>query len=527
MLRTRLFALITGVILGLTGLAPHLHAEGVRSIFSWNYRTKNVDIRTSDDLLLKARLYFPTGDAPGKVHPVVIFGNSWIVTQWEYEIPARILASKGYIVLSYQTRGFFLSQGNIGIGGPNEIGDIKILIDWVQSNTPADMQNIALAGISYGGGISLLAAAQDPRVKTAVAMNCWGDVMKSLYSEETLHNAWLKVLVKSGEITGRLDPELYQITNDLRTNTNMDSMKEWAYVRSPVNYTDQLNARQVPIFVANSHQDELFPPLQMEEFYTKLTGPKYFYIDDGVHAGSAIPGLFGRKAEVWTKVYAWLDHYLVDSNSPVPYGVNYHTRTRDVRFSEFADVKRQDLTFKPLNTTLNKDVGGYLAPVISLAGNVDSNATTGKILLNDLTTVYGEAPPRVYVPALNKMVAAVFQTDVLTHKISIIGAPRLTIALPGHETPVQIVAYLYDVDSSQFASLMTYGAITVHEAKTSMQSYTFELGTNGYQVPAGHKMMLVLDTKDPLYLAPLIKPYEVDILAEASGLTMEFPYAED
>lgn len=50
-------------------------------------------------------------------------------------------------------------------------------------NTNADPDRIGSSGISYGGGISLLAAAFDSRIKSVVSMSCWIDLEQSLLGQ--------------------------------------------------------------------------------------------------------------------------------------------------------------------------------------------------------------------------------------------------------------------------------------------------------------------------------------------------------
>ena len=59
------------------------------------------------------------------------------------------------------------------------------MVDYVQANLPADMDNLAISGISYGAGISLLGPAREPRIKTAAALSGWGSLVDELYYRES------------------------------------------------------------------------------------------------------------------------------------------------------------------------------------------------------------------------------------------------------------------------------------------------------------------------------------------------------
>lgn len=94
-------------------------------------------------------------------------------------VPANEYASRGYTVVSYTARGFWQSGGEINMAGLLDQADISAAIDWALANTHADPSRIGLSGISYGGGLSLLGAAMEPRVKSVAAMSAWVDLAES------------------------------------------------------------------------------------------------------------------------------------------------------------------------------------------------------------------------------------------------------------------------------------------------------------------------------------------------------------
>ncbi len=92
--------------------------------------------------------------------------------QIEYLAQAQKLADSGYVVVSYTSRGFWLSGGEIEWRGhrtsrtppPSSTGR------W---STPPPTRPHRHGGVSYGAGISLLAAGHDPRVKAVAALSGW------------------------------------------------------------------------------------------------------------------------------------------------------------------------------------------------------------------------------------------------------------------------------------------------------------------------------------------------------------------
>jgi dipeptidyl aminopeptidase/acylaminoacyl peptidase len=99
--------------------------------------------------------------------------SSWGVPNVEYVGQGSKLATAGFQVISYSSRGFWDSGGGIDIAGPPTVADVSKVIDWAGRHTTADTSRVAAVGISYGAGTSLLAAAKDPRIKAVGAMSGW------------------------------------------------------------------------------------------------------------------------------------------------------------------------------------------------------------------------------------------------------------------------------------------------------------------------------------------------------------------
>ena len=99
---------------------------------------------------------------------------------------ARTLAGNGFVVLTYSARGFGKSGGLIHFASPSyEVRDGKLLIDHLAALRQVKKVNgkpqIATAGSSYGGGLSLLIAAADHRVGAVAADITWNDLSHALF----------------------------------------------------------------------------------------------------------------------------------------------------------------------------------------------------------------------------------------------------------------------------------------------------------------------------------------------------------
>lgn len=181
--------------------------------------TRFVDIKGYGGTVLKANVVAPA-DA-SRAYPLLVLPTSWGLPQVEYLAQAQKLADAGYVVVSYNVRGFWESGGYIEVAGPPDMADASKVIDWALANTPADAGHIGMAGLSYGAGISLLTAAQDKRVKAVAALSGWADLIDSIYGGRTQHLQAAALLDGAGRITGRQGPELQQIFKDFYAS-NLD-----------------------------------------------------------------------------------------------------------------------------------------------------------------------------------------------------------------------------------------------------------------------------------------------------------------
>jgi hypothetical protein len=64
------------------------------------YGFTETDIASHDGVVLKS-IYFNPTVTTGAKNPTVIFISSWGMNKWEYVVPAKDLADRGYTVVSY------------------------------------------------------------------------------------------------------------------------------------------------------------------------------------------------------------------------------------------------------------------------------------------------------------------------------------------------------------------------------------------------------------------------------------------
>jgi len=489
----------------------------------------NLRITSWDGTQLTANVFLPRRSSAAQRFPTVVMISSWAVTDlFEYLGQSYRLAKDGYVVVSYTTRGFYLSGGQVEVAGPEDIKDASAVIDWLAVQTPADMANIALSGISYGSGISLLALAHDTRVKTVAALSTWGSLPDELYFAETPNQTWADVLALAGQVTGRPDPKVQEYVNALKDpHTSAAKIAEilaWARIRSPLTYVDRINARNAPVFLSKNFQDDLFTPNSTMAMYQRLSGPKKLLINQGIHAQAEAPGaLLDIDNFVYDQAHRWFDRWL----KGVANGVDTEPRvTMELKFSH----RREHFDTWPSSAVADRvlhvsprgdirwDMGCFCwrglhgslqsAPNTQSATDwidnaLDTTATSG--VLPILSTA-GESlglPVVTWLPSVLRGQGVRYEGAALAAPLKLRGIPKMNLRLKPSQAQAQAVAYLYDVDALGNGTLITRGARTLHFATPGqVVDFPIEFVATAYDVPAGHRIAVVIDTRDSLYSHP-------------------------
>ena len=303
--------LATTAILAATGVLDATHPAAAQTAAQQTAQQttgfRTATITAADGTALEANVIEP---ATAGRHPAIVFISSWGLNDAEYLAQATAFAQAGYTVLSYTTRGFWGSGGQIDTAGPKDIADVSSVLDWLIAHTGADPGHIGVAGVSYGAGIGLIASAADPRIRAVAAMSGWTDLVESLYGGNTRRPQAAFLLAALARLTGRPSAELTANLDDYFANRDVDAVKAWARIRGAATYVGAINANHPAILMANAYGDSLFGPDQLVDFFGALTGPKRLELAAGDHAVVEATGLVGLDNHVWTSVRRWFDQYL-------------------------------------------------------------------------------------------------------------------------------------------------------------------------------------------------------------------------
>lgn len=179
----RTFLGVVGV--GTAGLAATATADETLA-----YTEEDVRIESFDGTEIAATLYEP--EKQGQ-YPVVLGTHGWGGSR--RSSIGHTYAPLGYVVLSYDSRGFGESEGEVGVDGPNEVGDVSALVDWLEDQPSVRVQGengatVGMVGGSYAGGIQLNAAAVDDRIDAIVPRIAWHDLNYSLRPNGVVKTVW-------------------------------------------------------------------------------------------------------------------------------------------------------------------------------------------------------------------------------------------------------------------------------------------------------------------------------------------------
>ncbi|MFI7541997.1 CocE/NonD family hydrolase [Actinoplanes sp. NPDC049599] len=497
-----LLAMLAGTVLaGTVAATPAAAAPVVTAAPTTGVRF--VDIPAAG-AVLKANVIAPTAAGP---HPAVLLPASWGLNDLEYLAQAKTLAGRGYVVVSYTPRGWWLSGGEINTAGPADMADLSTVIDWTIANTATDPARIGAAGISYGAGLSLLGSAFDRRIRAVAALSGWTDLSYSLYADSTRHQQAPGLLKVAADLLGNPGPELTGKLDDFAANRNVDQVLAWSRARSAATYVDAINANGPAILMANAWGDSFFPPNQLVDFYGRLTGPKRLEFRPGDHAIAEITGILGLENEVWTSVHRWFDQYLGGVDNGV-------TGEPPVQIKPYNAATERYPAWTAMNSTTRRyglgairrlDGTGLLGGVPttgwtkSIPTDANTTADGGAVLITNGIAAFTGQQPRIWLPTVNRARAGVWAAERPATAQRIRGIPKLHLELTGTAARGTVVAYLYDLDSLGNAGLITHAPVTWLGAGGGNRSVDLSLPATAFDLPAGHSLTLVVDTVDPLY----------------------------
>jgi len=288
----------------------------------------------SDGLKLSGILSTPDNSGKGGHFPGVVLVPGFMSTADAfYPGFAEELNAGGFVSLTMDFRGFGESEGVRGEVIPYlQIYDARNAISYLQSRPEVNPDQIALLGVSLGGGEVAYIAAQDRRVKCVASMVLVGEGERRMRRFRT-EQEWETLMQKVQEdrinrvLTGKskdfhgflnegtdsvliMPPDLSsslkdaeQVEKEKGNRTTLATVDGWLGYK-PEEIIDKVSP--TPILFVQAEKDELEAD-DADILYRKAKEPKkLFTLKDGVHFD-----VYGKRTnEVMKPVLEWFKQYL-------------------------------------------------------------------------------------------------------------------------------------------------------------------------------------------------------------------------
>ncbi|MFD6097157.1 alpha/beta fold hydrolase [Nocardiopsis flavescens] len=502
----RLLAGLVAAVLAAVLLSPAPAAAAVGS------QIRYTTITSHDGTAIRAKVITPTGtEGP---HPLLVMPSAWGTPHLLYVgAGARLAQESGYQVVTYSSRGFWDSGGRIEVAGPQDRADASAVIDWALENTDADPGRIGMAGISYGGGISLLTAAEDDRIRAVASLSGWADLQESLYPGGTVDVQSAELLLGAAALTGRKGETLQNVERAYRRG-DIGPALDMAPDRSAATKVDRINANGTAVMMAHGWNDGMFPVGHITDFYGELSGPKRLMLAPGDHATQELFGAAGLPDEVWEGVGDWFDHHLKGEDNGVGAADPVMVKPNNGRGAwsshpDWESVTGGEQTFhlgRPGTDWTRWQSSGAMGAEPDTGWShgvrtgIGTTAESGTVLLSGALQQFFDVPTGVLLPTVDRYRAGVWTSPAYPDGARVAGAPEATFTLTPTAREQSVFVYLYAIDSNGRGALLSHAPHTLRDAVPGAPvTVTTELAPVVWDVPAGHRLAVVVDTRDLRY----------------------------
>lgn len=496
----------------LTSLA--IIAFGISTAYALTFQA--VKFESYDGTMIDAQLFKPTGyNSSDESYPAMVLVPGWTLPKETTYENAIEFARRGFVVLSYSPRGFWGSEGLVNVAGPNDRDDFSAAIDWLLDNSRVDIDRIGSGGVSYGGIVPGMGTSFDNRISALAMMDFPAEVLDAFYQGETPNKFWTQLL----EFTSRLgnpDPEIRQNLNDLFAHRRIPELIAWAEARSPMQFIDNINDRQLPVFISLNYRDRMFRPNSGIRYFEALTGPKKLQLHDGIH-GMPDEAYAGYRSNTY---FDWFDYWLNDADNGVmdrPIAdFQLHRSEERVQYYDWpsADISDIPIFLSPNDASytgdllLEPDVLNDIWLLGAFFSNMeDEQPTSGQPLTDAQTDIYLD------FSQLNPDKAHTYQSNLLPNGLKLRGAPTVNLRIQSRYEQVQVVAYLYQVNPDGQALYLTHGARTLYDLfPGELVDIEIEMTSLMYDFEPGTRLGLAFDTQDPQFVKPPNAIFNLDVI---------------
>lgn len=232
---------------------------------------KKVEFKNSKGNKLVGVLHIPSKQ---KKHPAVIICHGFKRTK-EQIIPlvlSRNLSTEGFVVLRFDFSNWGESAGKYSnMKFTQQVEDVNSALKYLSRQKFVNTDKIGLAGLSLGGGVTLVAAANNPKkIKTVVAFAPSLDfynIIRNHFSKQGQQAEWKR----------KGYSYMYDKGRDTRWKFNYPFLKDSQKVK-PMDYYDKIKC---PVFIIQGSRDKAVRLSENKKFYSLLNVPKKFLVVQG------------------------------------------------------------------------------------------------------------------------------------------------------------------------------------------------------------------------------------------------------
>ncbi len=287
----------------------------------------------SEGFRLAGDLFRPDEPRPGNMRAGIVLCHGYTGVKDLY-LPdnARVLAEAGYVVLTFDYKGWGESEGaRTRLAPYSRVADVQAALTFLGAQQDVDERRLGIYGTSYGGATVVWAGAIDQRVRCVVSVVGIGHGERWMRSVRR-PDEWFDLLARSasdrvkramdgqsefverGEVLlpDRQSAELAAMAR--RTIPSALNTLPLEYVDETLGFhpewvVDKISPR--PVLFITTDDDRLVPPEESRELYRRAGEPKKLVVLEGyghyeVYAEPAF-------SEVMNATLAWFQEHLPPS----------------------------------------------------------------------------------------------------------------------------------------------------------------------------------------------------------------------
>lgn len=450
--------------------------------------------------------YFTAG--PGGRRPAVLLAHGFGGSKDDVRKQAEDLARDGYAVLTWSARGFGKSTGKIGLNAPDgEVADASRLIDWlarqpqVELDKPGDPR-VGMAGGSYGGAVSLLAAGHDARVDAIAPAITYWNLADALFPSGVFKKLWAGLFVNSGGGCDRFEADLCRMYQRVAESgvPDAEAVKLLAE-RSPQAVGESI---KVPTLLMQGQTDSLFP-LGQADAAAKAIRANGAPVDVDWIAGGHDGGDL-ENDRLHARVDAWFDRYLKDDKGADTGPAFRVTRTGGVDSTD----GRAQLRGASADRYPGLSNGQRSVPLSGREQHVDNPAGANPPAISALPGLGGTGGLS-QLSSLGVGISldfpgqyASFESAPMGDDLRVTGSPTATVHVRSTGDDAVLFAKVYDVGPGGTAPVLPSQLVTPVrvEGARAGKDVTVTLPAIDHEVRKGHRLRLVLASTDLGYASP-------------------------